>query len=100
VAGEPGTVVISASTRRVTGGLFEYRDLGPVALKGWTEPTPAWQVVGASGAASRFEAQHTTRLTPLLGRDDEIEVLSRRWHEATQGGGRGRVMTGEAGNTM
>jgi len=96
-AAEPGTVVISASTRRVTGGLFEYRDLGPVALKGWTEPTPAWQVVGASEAASRFEAQHTTRLTPLLGRDDEIEVLSRRWSDATQGEGRVVVLTGEPG---
>jgi len=96
-AAEPGTVVISASTRRVTGGLFEYRDLGPVALKGWTEPTPAWQVVGASEAASRFEAQHTTRLTPLLGRDDEIEVLSRRWRDATQGEGRVVVLTGESG---
>jgi len=96
-AAEPGTVVISASTRRVTGGLFEYRDLGPVALKGWSEPTPAWQVVGASGAASRFEAQHTTQLTPLLGRDDEIEMLSRRWHEATQGEGRVVVLTGEPG---
>jgi class 3 adenylate cyclase/tetratricopeptide (TPR) repeat protein len=96
-AAEPGTVVISASTRRVTGGLFEYRDLGPVALKGWTESTPAWQVVGASGAASRFEAQHTTRLTPLLGRDDEIEVLSRRWHDVTQGEGRVVVLTGEPG---
>jgi class 3 adenylate cyclase/tetratricopeptide (TPR) repeat protein len=96
-AAEPGTVVISASTRRVTGGLFEYRDLGPVALKGWTESTPAWQVMGASGAASRFEAQHTTRLTPLLGRDDEIEVLSRRWRDATQGEGRVVVLTGEPG---
>jgi predicted ATPase/class 3 adenylate cyclase len=96
-AAEPGTVVISASTRRVTGGLFEYCDLGPVALKGWTEPTPAWQVVGASGAASRFEAQHTTKLTPLLGRDDEIEVLSRRWRDATQGEGRVVVLTGEPG---
>jgi len=96
-AAEPGTVVISASTRRVTGGLFEYRDLGPVALKGWTEPTPAWQVVGASEVASRFEAQHTTRLTPLLGRDDEIEVLSRRWRDATQGEGRVVVLTGEPG---
>ena len=75
---EPGAVVISASTRRVAGGLFEYRDLGLVALKGWTQPTPVWQVLGTSGAASRFEAQHTTRLTPLLGRADEIELLTRR----------------------
>jgi predicted ATPase/class 3 adenylate cyclase len=96
-AAEPGMVVISASTRRVTGGHFEYLDLGPIALKGWTEPTPAWQVVGASEAVSRFEAQHTTRLTPLLGRDEEIDVLSRRWRDATQGEGRVVVLTGEPG---
>src|SRR5215468_456188 len=41
---EPGTVVIAASTRRLTGGLFEYRDLGTVALKGFAEDVPAWQV--------------------------------------------------------
>ena len=96
-AAEPGMVVISASTRRVTGGHFEYRDLGPLRLKGWTEPTPAWQVVGASEAASRFEAQHTTSLTPLLGRDDEIDMLSRRWRDATQGEGHVVVLTGEPG---
>jgi predicted ATPase/class 3 adenylate cyclase len=94
---EPGAVVISANTRQVAGGLFEYRDLGLVALKGWTQPTPAWQVLGTSGAASRFEAQHTTRLTPLLGRADEIDLLSRRWRDATQGEGRVVVLTGEPG---
>jgi class 3 adenylate cyclase len=51
---EPGAVVISASTRRLTGGLFEYRDLGGVALKGFSEGAPAWQVLGAGAAESRF----------------------------------------------
>jgi class 3 adenylate cyclase len=59
---EPGTVLISASTHRLTGGNFEYRDLGPVTLKGWAESVPAWQVLGTSGVESRFEAQHQTRL--------------------------------------
>ena len=53
---EPGAVVISSSTRRLTGGLFDYRDLGTVALKGFAETVPAWQVLGASAAESRFEA--------------------------------------------
>ena len=53
--------------------------------------------MGASEAASRFEAQHTTSLTPLLGRDDEIDMLSRRWRDATQGEGRVVVLTGEPG---
>ena len=56
VLAEPGTVVISASTRRLTGGQFEYRDRGPAALKGWAEPVPAWQVLRTSSVASRFEA--------------------------------------------
>jgi predicted ATPase/class 3 adenylate cyclase len=94
---EPGTVVISASTRRLTGGQFEYRDLGPVTLKGWAEPVPAWQVLRTSGAESRFEAQHETGLKPLLGRDEEIELLLRRWRHATQGEGRVVVLTGEPG---
>jgi class 3 adenylate cyclase/predicted ATPase len=94
---EPGTVVISASTRRLTGGQFEYRDLGPAALKGWAEPLPAWQVLRASGAESRFEAQHETGLKPLLGRDEEMELLLRRWRHATQGEGRVVVLTGEPG---
>jgi len=94
---EPGTVMISASTRRLTGGQFEYRDRGPVALKGWAEPVPTWQVLRTSGVESRFEAQHESKLTPLFGRDEEIELLSRRWHAATRGEGRVVVLTGDPG---
>src|SRR6516165_10355768 len=65
---EPGTVMISAATRRLTAGQFTYRDRGPVALKGWTQPVPAWQVLGTSGVESRFEAQHESKPTPLFGR--------------------------------
>jgi predicted ATPase/class 3 adenylate cyclase len=94
---EPDTVVISASTRRLTGGQFEYRDLGPVALKGWAELVPAWQVLRASGAESRFEAQHEAGLKSLLGRDEEMELLLRRWRHATHSEGRVVVLTGEPG---
>ena len=89
--------MISAGTRRLTGGQFEYRDRGPVALKGWTEPVPAWQVLRTSGVASRFEAQHESKLTPLFGRDEEIELLLRRWRDVSQGEGRVVVLTGEPG---
>src|SRR6202048_4387338 len=94
---EPGTVLISESTHRLTDGYFEYRNLGPVALKGWVDPIPAWQVLGTSGAESRFEAQHQTRLTPLIGRGEEIELLLRRWQHAAEGEGGGVVLTGEPG---
>ncbi|MEY9742236.1 class 3 adenylate cyclase/tetratricopeptide (TPR) repeat protein [Bradyrhizobium japonicum] len=94
---EPGMVLISESTHQLTDGHFEYRDLGSVALKGWAEPIPAWQVLGISGVESRFEAQHKTQLTPLIGRDEEIELLLRRWRHAASGEGCVVVLTGEPG---
>ncbi len=63
---EPQQVVISQSTRRLAGGLFEYRDLGRIALKGLDEPVQTWQVTGASPVESRFEAQHETNVSTIL----------------------------------
>ena len=94
---EPGTVLISASTRRITGGEFHYRDLGPVTLKGWAEPLRVYEVLRMSGVESRFEATHTTKLPPLFGREEEIELLSRRWRQATREEGRLVTLTGEPG---
>ena len=94
---EPGTVLISASTRRITGGEFHYRDLGPVALKGWAEPLRVYEVLRMSGVESRFEATHTTKLPPLFGREEEIELLSHRWRQATREEGRLVTLTGEPG---
>jgi class 3 adenylate cyclase/predicted ATPase len=94
---EPGTVLICTSTRRLTRGEFHYRELGPVALKGWAEPVRVYQVLGMSGVESRFEATHTTKLPPLFGRDEEIELLLRRWRQATQDEGWVVTLTGEPG---
>ena len=94
---EPGTVLICKSTRRLTGGHFEYRDLGPVTLKGWAEPAQAWHVLRTSGVESRFEAQHKTRLTPLIGREEQMDLLLRRWRTAVHGEGCVVVLTGEPG---
>jgi class 3 adenylate cyclase len=94
---EPGWVVISGSTRRITGGLFNYRDLGTIDLKGFAEPVRAWQVLGASAAESRFEAQHEAGLTPLVGRDEELELLLRWWRHVQDGEGRVVFLSGEAG---
>jgi len=94
---QPGQVVISDGTRRLTGGLFEYRDLGKVALKGLVEPVQAWQVTGPSAVESRFEAQHDTSLTPLVGRDEDMELLLRRWRQAAAGEGRVLLQSGEPG---
>ncbi|HEV2549914.1 MAG TPA: adenylate/guanylate cyclase domain-containing protein [Stellaceae bacterium] len=94
---EPGQVVISQSTRRLAGGMFEYRDLGMVPLKGLADPTQAWRVLGASTAQSRFEAQHGAELTPLVGREEELELLLRRWRQAVSGEGRVVLLSGEPG---
>ena len=94
---EPGQVVISPSTRRLTSGLFEYGDLGRVVLKGLADPIQAWQVLAASAVQSRFEAQHETSLAPLVGREEELELLLRRWNQASQGEGRVVLLTGEPG---
>ena len=94
---EPGAVVIAASTRRLVGDLFEYRDLGAVEVKGIAAPVPAWQVLRPSVVASRFEALHGSALTPLVGRDEEIDLLLRRWARAKAGDGQVVLVSGEPG---
>jgi class 3 adenylate cyclase len=94
----PDAVVIGADTRRLTGGLFEYRDLGAATLKGFADPVQAWQVVGPSAIESRFEALHaTSTTTPLIGRDEELDLLMRRWQQAKGGDGRVVLLSGEPG---
>ena len=95
-AAEPGQIVISDTTRRLVGGLFEYSDLGRLSLKGLAEHQ-AWRVTGAGAIENRFEARHGHRLAPLIGREEELELLLHRWHYAQRGEGRVVLMTGEAG---
>src|SRR3984893_6588214 len=94
---EPGVVVIAAGTRRLVGGLFDYRDLGAVEVKGIGGTVPAWQVLRPSAVASRFEALHGSALSPLIGRDEEIELLLRRWARVKAGDGQVVLVSAEAG---
>src|SRR3984893_257909 len=94
---EPNAVVIAPSTRRLLGDLFEYRDLGAVEVKGLAAPVPAWQVLRPSAVESRFEALRGSALTPLVGRDEEIELLLRRWERAQGGDGQVVLISGEPG---
>jgi class 3 adenylate cyclase len=75
---EPDTVVIAASTRRLVGNLFEYRDLGAIALKGLVEPVLALQVLSESTVENRFDALRSKTLSPLVGRDEEVQLLLQR----------------------
>src|SRR3954465_13831006 len=92
----PGQVVIDAAHQRQIGGLFTGQELGTIALKGLPEPVPAWHVLSASTAEGRFEALHGT-ITPLVGRDEEMELLLRRWVQAKAGSGKGVLMSAEPG---
>jgi class 3 adenylate cyclase/predicted ATPase len=94
---EPGAVVIAAGTRRLVGDLFEYRDLGAIELKGIAAPIPAWQVLRPSAVESRFEALRGSALTQLVGRDEEIDLLLRRWASARAGDGQVVLISGEPG---
>ena len=80
--------MIGTQTRRLLGDLFECRDLGAIGVKGFPEPVHAYQVVGESGIESRFEALRGATLTPLVGREEEIDLLLRQWHRAKRGEGR------------
>ncbi|MGK9232551.1 AAA family ATPase [Inquilinus limosus] len=94
---DPGTVVIAESTRRLLGEAFIYRDLGTVQLKGFPGPVQAWHVVGEGAAESRFDAQHGTSTTALVGRDQELALLLDRWQQAKEGEGQIVLLAGEPG---
>ena len=94
---EPDNVVIAEGTRKLLGNLFELRDLGPQNLKGMAGPTRAFAALRASSQESRFEALHAGDLTALVGREEESELLLRRWAKAKSGEGQVALLSGEAG---
>ena len=94
---EPNTVVIAESTRRLLGNLFDLEDLGAKELKGIAEPVRAWAVLRPASVESRFEALHASGLMALVGREEELELLLRRWSKARSGEGQVVLLSGEAG---
>ena len=94
---EPNTVVIAEGTRRLLGDLFEFEDLGPKQLKGISRPARAWAALRPASVEGRFEAMHSTGLTDLVGREEELDLLLRRWAGAKTGEGQVVLLSGEAG---
>jgi class 3 adenylate cyclase len=94
---EPNTVIIAGTTRRLAGDLFEYESIEPATLKGFQEPVAAWRVLRERSIASRFEALRAASLTPLIGREEELQLLTRRWEQIGTGEGRVVLIAGEAG---
>ena len=96
-AAGPGAVVVADGTRRLLGEVFELRELGPLALKGFAQPVRGFHVVGERPAGSRFEAQRSGRPAPMVGRDQELALVLERWRQAAAGEGQAVLLVGEAG---
>jgi class 3 adenylate cyclase len=94
---EPNTVVIAESTRKLLGDLFEFESLGEKDLKGISGPVQTWAALRPSSVESRFEALHTSGVTKLVGREEELELLLRRWSKAKTGEGQVVLLSGEPG---
>src|SRR5712672_28748 len=94
---QPDTVVVSESTRRLLGRTFELKALGPLELKGFKAPVPAWVIVGERENVSRFDASRSEAMTPFVGREQEVALLVNRWRRAAKGEGQVVLLSGEAG---
>jgi class 3 adenylate cyclase len=94
---EPNTAVIAEATRKLLGNLFELQDLGAKDLKGIAGSVHAWAALRPSSAEGRFEALRASGLTALVGREEELELLLRRWSRAKTGEGQVVLLSGEAG---
>ncbi|MEZ5931663.1 MAG: adenylate/guanylate cyclase domain-containing protein [Alphaproteobacteria bacterium] len=94
---KPDRIVISGSTRRLVGGIFELDSMGKHELKGFAEPLEVWQIKGEFERASRFEARHRERRLSHIGRDAEMATLRALWEKAKGGEGQVAIISGEAG---
>src|SRR6202011_5656463 len=94
---EPNMIVIAEATRKLLGNLFELQDLGAKEIKGIAGSVRVWAALRAISIESRFEALHVSGLTALVGREEESELLLRRWARAKNGEGQVVLLSGEAG---
>jgi class 3 adenylate cyclase/tetratricopeptide (TPR) repeat protein len=93
-AAEPGSILITATVQRQTAGLFVAEDHGQHELKGMSAPMTLYRIVRASGGGRRGGAR---ALTPLVGREEELDLLARRWQRARKGEGQLALIVGEPG---
>jgi class 3 adenylate cyclase len=94
---EPDTVVISDATHRLVQGFFDADPLGEHELRGVVQPIAVYRVLGDSGIQSRLEIASVRGLTPLVGREREVDLLLDRWVQAKEGQGQVVLLSGEAG---
>src|SRR3954452_7200436 len=94
---QPGGIIVSGRTKTIAGPQFKYFDLGKVEIKGLEKPVAAWQVAGKTTVTSRSHALESGDLLPLIGRDEEMRLLLRRWERARSGEGQVVLLSGEPG---
>lgn len=94
---EPGTLIVAPATRQLAGDNFEYVERGTFKLKGFTKPVRAWQVMSTRELVSRFMATDSTKLNPMIGREQDYETLFEKWRFARGGAGQLVLVSGEAG---
>jgi class 3 adenylate cyclase len=94
---EPGTALVDTISHQLTAGDFDFSDLGPRSVAGWAEPVRVWRVLRKIDVESRFEAKHMAQVPPLFGREEEMELLVRRWRQALRKEGCVVLLTGEPG---
>jgi hypothetical protein len=92
---EPNRVVIAEGTRKLVGNFFELENLGPQELKGIAQAVRVWAVLRAASVESRFDTLHAGALTELVGRDEELELLLRRWSKVKAGEGQVVLLSGK-----
>jgi hypothetical protein len=95
--GEPNSVVIAENTRKLVGNLFELQDPGTQDLKGIAGLVRAWVALRPAPIESRFEAFHASGVTELVGREEELDLLLRRWSKTKTGEGQVVLLSGEPG---
>ena len=93
----PNTVVIGDTTHQLVEGFFKCEALGASALRGISQPVNIYQVSGEIPAQSRLNIASESGLTPLIGREREVELLKEGWAQALAANGQALLIQGEAG---
>jgi class 3 adenylate cyclase/predicted ATPase len=97
ISAQPDQVVVGPVTRRLVGNLFDCHELDTIETSGGAKSIPRWQVAGETAVESRFEALRGSALSPLIGREEEVDLLLRRWARAKTGNGQVVLISGEPG---
>jgi class 3 adenylate cyclase/tetratricopeptide (TPR) repeat protein len=94
---EAGSVYLTENTYREVSDFFECEDLGPQEVKGKSEPVRVYKALSTRGVKTRLDAAVARGLSPFVGRDRDVDVLTGLWHDALAGRGQIVMISGEPG---